>query len=89
MLQTNLEHLFSKQKRKKSGGKPNCGFLACTVMDCCMVMLSVKNQKVYYLSEGSSSNHLQDFKVVFVQPHLLHFGGEGFSCREERRQRSG
>lgn len=39
-----------------------------------------------HLSEGSSSNHLQDLKVLLVQPHLLHFGGERFGCRQKDRR---
>lgn len=39
-----------------------------------------------HLSEGSSSNHLQDLKVLLVQPHLLHFGGERFDCRQKEER---
>lgn len=38
-----------------------------------------------YLSKSSSSNHLQHLKVVSVQPHVLHSGGEGFHCRHTNK----
>lgn len=47
------------------------------------VCVTRAGKKASHLSEGSSSNHLQDLKVLLVQPHLLHFGGERFGCRQK------
>lgn len=74
--------------RRKKEGRANCRFSA-SEMDCCIAgwwntrTKEKEKKKVSHLSEGSSSNHFQDLKVLLVQPHLLHFGGERFGCRQK------
>lgn len=72
----NPEQLLRGQERGRGRAGSGYGLLLCYV-EC------IKNQTVRYLSERSSSNHLQDLKVFLVQAHLLHFGSEGFGCGEK------
>lgn len=67
--------------KNKRGENQIAGSQLGGVKDCCVV--KSRNQKVCYLSEGSSSDHLEDLEVFLMQAHLLHFGGERFGCGEK------